>query len=75
MTLKQFLDAFTPRFVTDEVAFSMDEQGYHLIGSMWMLDPGERYDATGKIRSFNLFGWAIFPKLIGDIDRAPGYVR
>ena len=72
MTIKQFINAFTPRFITETVAFQLLDDGYHIIAPMWLLDDGESYDATGEMRSFNLFGWAIFPRLLGKIDTTPG---
>lgn len=75
MTIGQFIDAFMPRFVTDKVAFELIDGCYCGIGPLWLLEPGERYDATGTFRSFNLFGWAMFPKLIGEIDKTPGFIK
>ena len=75
MTISQFIDAFMPRFVTDKVAFELIGGCYHGIGPLRLLELGEHYDATGAVRSFNLFGWAIFPKLIGEIDKTPGFIK
>lgn len=72
MTLKRFFNSFVPRFLTEEVAFEKLDDGYHIICPLWLMNEGEQYDALGKIRTFNLFGWAICPRLIGSIDRKPG---
>jgi hypothetical protein len=75
MTLKQFLNAFVPRFITEDVAFEKLDDGYSIICPLWLLDAGEQYDGIGQVRSFNIFGWAICPKLIGSIDKTPGFKK
>ena len=74
MTLSQCFDAFFPRFVTDKIAFEIIDGCYQGIGPLWLLEPGERYDAIGTVRSFNFFGWAVYPKLVGFID-TPGIAK
>lgn len=62
--MNTFLDIVVPRFVTEEVAFVELEDGYHIIAPLANIQEGESYHATGMIRCFNFFGFALFPKMV-----------
>ena len=62
------LDMAIPRFVDDEVALELvDEDEYYPVCRLKYVEPDERFDGICTIRVFNLFGFALFPKLIGDV--------
>lgn len=70
--LGRVLDILLPRFVTEDVACVEDYCGHcdelHLIPvcPLAHVDPGERFDAIVPISCFNLFGWALFSKQVGE---------
>jgi len=63
--IKFIVDILTPRFITEEVAVLVLENGdYQPICQFIHLRPGEYYDKKVTIRTFNFFGFGLFPKLI-----------
>lgn len=69
--MNKLLNILLPRFITEEVA--LRDAGDHLVPACSMEDlrPGERFAAVATIRSFNLFGLAIFPRMIGPAREWP----
>lgn len=69
--MNKLLNILLPRFITEEVA--LRDAGDHLVPACSMEDlrPGERFAAVATIRSFNLFGLAIFPRMIGQAREWP----
>lgn len=67
--MNKILDILIPRFITEEVAFEYDEDldAYAPAFSIADLGPGEIPQQVGTIRSFNFFGCALFPKLVGEL--------
>lgn len=69
------LDVLTPRFIKEEVAFGLygetedpDVDEYFPMCALKDIVEGEPgIVMVGTMRSFNLFGFALFPKLIGDL--------
>lgn len=62
------LDLLVPRFITEDVAIDGNAQnGYSVVCCMEDVDPGEQFSGIATIRCFNLFGFALFAKQIGDI--------
>jgi hypothetical protein len=61
------LDWLIPRFITEEVALSYTKDGYVPVCSMRDLSEGETPDATITMSSFNLFGFGLFPKYLGEV--------
>lgn len=67
------LDICIPRFISEEVAFALLEEGedgdsYIPICCMKdITDEDDDVVMVGTMRSFNLFGFALFPKLIGEL--------
>lgn len=66
MKLKTILDVLIPRFMTEEVALADTGDSYVIACSVVDLEPGEIPDAVATMRIFNLFGFALFPKMIGE---------
>lgn len=66
MNLAKLLDIITPRLLTEEVALTEVGDHYEIACSMADVRPGERFDAVATMRTFNLFGMALFPELIGE---------
>jgi len=64
--MNKFLDILLPRFITEDVALRDD--GDHLVIACALADvkPGEEFPAIATVRNFNLFGRALFPKIIGE---------
>lgn len=63
-----------PRFIKEEVAFTLYEEGetpedntYFPICALDDVDETDDVQMVGMMRSFNLFGFALFPKLIGEL--------
>ncbi len=66
MNLAKLLDIIIPRRLTEEVALTDDGDHYQIACSMADVRPGERFDAVATMRTFNLFGMALFPELTGE---------
>lgn len=64
--MNKFFDLMIPRFMTEEVALSDNGDHYEIACSMVDVQPGETFDAIGTMRIFNLFGFALFPSMVGD---------
>ena len=64
--MNKILDILLPRFITEEVALRDD--GDHLVIACALADvkAGEEFPAIATVRAFNLFGLALFPKMIGE---------
>lgn len=59
-------DILVPRFVDDEMACNdLGGDEYELL-ELGAVEPGERFDCIITVRSFNLFGYGLFPKQIGE---------
>ncbi|AYN55392.1 hypothetical protein [Dickeya phage Coodle] len=74
MFLLFLLDVLVPRFIEEVVAFGMcddsedpDVYEYYPMCALKDIAEGEEVAAVGTMRSFNLFGFALFPKLIGEL--------
>ena len=64
------LDIFLPRFVTDECAAILDRDGiYHVVCLVDELTPDAVYTDIITVRSFNLFGFALFPYTLVEDDK------
>ena len=67
------LDICIPRFISEEVAFALVEEGedcdsYVPICSMKdITDEDDEIVMVGTMKSFNLFGFALMPKLVGEL--------
>lgn len=64
MNIKRFFDIIVPRFITEDTALRLDKSTNSLYPICCVLDlePGEIPDAVCKIKLFNFFGLALFPK-------------
>lgn len=62
--MKKLFDLLLPRLLTEEVA--LQDNGDHLVivCPMTEVKPGERFHAVATMRVFNLFGYALFPRMI-----------
>jgi len=62
-------DVLVPRMVTDSVAVVMAYGAEHtrIVCRMSKLRKGESYDYVARVRCFNLFGLALFPRIVGDL--------
>lgn len=68
------LDFFIPRFIKEEVAFGLygetedpEVDEYYPMCALKDIEEGEDVAMVGTMRSFNLLGFALFPKLIGEL--------
>lgn len=61
------LDIVIPRFVIEDVALVDCGDHYEIVCSMADLAPGESYDAVATAHCFNLFGIALFTKLVSEV--------
>lgn len=76
--LLRLLDILIPRFITEDVAVKINKaschggDGWHdgeIVCSMRDVEPGEVFDGIVPVRSFNLFGYALCPKLAGPVRK------
>lgn len=71
--LKLFLDALIPRFFTDEVAIRLiSESQAEVVCLKKQLTSMDDYDEIAYCRCFNLFGVALFPKIIRKSEEENG---
>lgn len=71
--LKLLFDVLTPRFVTDEVAIRLIDEGQaEVVCLKEQLTTMDDYDEIAYCRCFNLFGVAIFPKIIRKSEEENG---
>ncbi|ELL4389738.1 hypothetical protein [Pseudomonas aeruginosa] len=63
--MNRILDILIPRFITERVAL-LEATAGHLEIACAISDvrPNERFDGIATIRSFNLLGFALFPKMV-----------
>lgn len=72
VTLRQLLDILIPRFITEDAAAELercehcDGPHYFPVCALADVKPGEVFDGIITIRGFNLFGWVLFSRLVGD---------
>lgn len=71
MSLSKLLDILVPRFVTEDVAVKQVGRSsiHEIVCSMKDVRPGERFDGVATMRTFNLFGFGLFPAQVGDVRR------
>ncbi|HIC4115622.1 TPA: hypothetical protein ACW4JH_000045 [Salmonella enterica] len=67
-------DFLVPRFIKEEVAFGLygetedpEVDEYYPMCALKDIEEGEDVAMVGTMRSFNLFGLALFPKLVGEL--------
>ena len=73
--LKKILDLAIPRFLVEDVALVEINGNYEIVCPIAVLRPLEKFDAVVKMRVFNLFGWALFPKQIGEVKLWEDYFK
>lgn len=63
-----------PRFIKEDVAFVLYEEGatpddntYYPLCALDDVDITDEVHMVGLMRSFNFFGFGLFPKLIGEL--------
>lgn len=59
------LDVITPRFIEEDVAFMEFDGEIRPLYKVEEVLEGERVDYVGRVRSFNLMGFAIGGRLVG----------
>lgn len=66
--MNKFLDIITPRFMSAYTAMQLTGDGESIepVCDMDDVQDGERFDYVCKVRFFNLFGMAVFPRFIGE---------
>lgn len=67
MNIRQLFDIILPRFITEDVALHDNGDCYEIVCCMSDIQEGERFDGIVTMRTFNLFGLAIFPKQVGEV--------
>ena len=65
--IKKILDIAIPRFLDEDEALVEINGNYEIVCPVSGLRPLEKFDAVVTMRVFNLFGWALFPKQIGEV--------
>lgn len=66
MNLAKLLDIIIPRLLTEDVALTEVGDHYEIACSMADVRPSERFDAVATMRTFNLFGMALSPTMVGE---------
>ncbi|XEI31176.1 hypothetical protein NMD14_10120 [Aeromonas veronii] len=61
------IDLLTPRYITEDVALELRDDGYYPVCSMDDIEEGERFDGVVAMRSFTWFGVAWPSKLVGEV--------
>ena len=61
--MNRFLDYFTPRFITENVAVKKTDDGYTVICTEESLQWDSDYDFIASCRSFNFFGHSYWAKI------------
>ena len=62
------LDWAVPRFLDEDVACELTGPDlYSPVVALSDVEPGERYDGIVRMRCFNFFGFACFPKPLGPV--------
>lgn len=69
--LRELLDVLVPRFLTEDVACMVvdghDGTSYLVpICPLAHVRPGEVFDVTVRTQTFNLFGFALFPRPVSE---------
>ena len=64
--MNRLLDLILPRFITEDVALIDTGDGLEIGCRLADVRHGERFAAVATIRSFNLFGFALFPRMVGE---------
>ena len=73
MSLRRLLDILIPRFMTENAAVDNTYCDHcdnpHLVAICCMddVEPGEEFEGIVTMSFFNLFGFALFPKQVGDV--------
>ena len=69
IVMNRILDTLIPRFITEDVALIYGDDGdLYPLCALSDLGDSEHCDAIGTFRSFNLFGFALFPEMISMED-------
>lgn len=68
-TLTNLLDVVIPRFITEDVALEYDDErgGWDIVCSVKDIQEGEEFEAFATVKSFNLFGYGLFPRMVGEV--------
>ncbi|WP_368216629.1 hypothetical protein [Aeromonas sp. R2-3] len=61
------IDLLTPRYITEDVAIELRDDGYYPVCSMADIEEGERFDGVVAMRSFTWLGVAWPSKLVGEV--------
>ncbi|MEJ1464986.1 MAG: hypothetical protein RPU15_17220 [Candidatus Sedimenticola sp. (ex Thyasira tokunagai)] len=62
--MNKILDIIIPRFLVEDVAVLEVGDEYQPVCCVKDLQPGDHYDKIITVRTLNLFGFGVFPKLI-----------
>lgn len=62
--MNRILDILIPRFITERVALIDANGQLEIACALSNVRPNERFDGIATIRSFNLAGFALFPKMV-----------
>lgn len=63
-TIREFLDIAVPRFITEDVAANKIGDTWQPICCVKDLEEYDIYDEIITVRTFNFFGFGLFPKLV-----------
>lgn len=65
-SLSRWVDRLIPRFITEACALEATEVGFVPVCRVGQLELDEVPDAVAEVRSFNLFGVGLFPRIISE---------
>lgn len=68
-TLTGILDVVIPRFITEDVAleYNDEQEGWDIVCPVKNIQEGEEFEAFATVKSFNLFGYGLFPRMVGEV--------
>lgn len=68
-TLADILDVIVPRFIREDVAleYNDEQEGWDIVCSVKDIQEGEEFEAFATVKSFNLFGYGLFPRMVGEV--------
>lgn len=67
--LRLFFDIVIPRFITEDsaVTWSVQDERYEIVCSMLDVLEHERFDGIVTVKTFNFFGFGLFPKAVSKV--------
>lgn len=67
--IKRFFDIVIPRFIYEDVVLLDIDGELHTIKPLICVEDGEFFDGVITLQVFNLFGFALFGKTVGEVRK------